>query len=140
MDTVAKRLVWARTKKGISQQELAKAVKVSQSTIGNLEAGLRNTTKKIAEIADVLDVNALWLASGVGVKNETLSPCAIRLAKFFDALPEYDQETIITLAKNLVSRHEKTPNFRTVEIDEKSSKQQKYLSGSAMHSNEVERK
>jgi transcriptional regulator with XRE-family HTH domain len=64
MDTLAKRLAWAREKKGMTQGQLAKAVKVSQSTIGNLEAGIRLTSRKVALIADVLEVDALWLAEG----------------------------------------------------------------------------
>lgn len=64
MDTLAKRLIWAREKKGMTQQQLAKAADVAQSTIGNLEAGIRLTCRKVAAIADVLEVDALWLSEG----------------------------------------------------------------------------
>ncbi|MBP2666958.1 MAG: peptidase [Firmicutes bacterium] len=66
MKTLAERLIWARTQKGLSQSELAKAAGVAQSTIGNLEAGIRLSSRKIAAIASVLGVNALWLAEGKG--------------------------------------------------------------------------
>tara|TARA_R110001599_G_scaffold171353_1_gene362408 strand:- start:432759 stop:433433 length:675 start_codon:yes stop_codon:yes gene_type:complete len=66
MDTFAKRLTWARSEKSMSQESLAKAAEVSQSTIGNLEAGIRNSARRIAAIAAVLDVNPLWLSDGVG--------------------------------------------------------------------------
>lgn len=39
---------------------------VSQGTIGNLEAGLRNSARSIIEIAAALDVDAAWLSSGKG--------------------------------------------------------------------------
>lgn len=50
----------------MTQGELAKAAKLSQSTIGNLEAGIRSSGRKIALIASILEVDALWLAEGVG--------------------------------------------------------------------------
>jgi SOS-response transcriptional repressor LexA len=64
METLAKRLRWARKQKRISQEELGKLAGVSQSTIGNLEAGTRASARKIASIAAALGVNALWLAEG----------------------------------------------------------------------------
>lgn len=66
MNTLAIRLTWARTQKGLSQAELAKKSGVSQSTIGNLEAGIRLTARNITAIATALDVNPVWLAEGKG--------------------------------------------------------------------------
>jgi len=67
MKTLAERLSWARNQKQMSQSELAKLAGVSQSTIGNLEAGIRSSARKITSIAMILDVDAAWLAEGVGV-------------------------------------------------------------------------
>jgi SOS-response transcriptional repressor LexA len=64
METLAKRLRWARKQKRISQEDLGKLAGVSQSTIGNLEAGTRASARKIASIAAALGVDALWLAEG----------------------------------------------------------------------------
>ena len=66
MKTLAERLVWARNKKEMSQAQLAQAAGVSQSTIGNLEAGIRSSARKITSIALALDVDAAWLAEGIG--------------------------------------------------------------------------
>lgn len=66
MKTLAERLIWARTRKEMSQEELASRVGVSQSTIGNLEAGIRQTARKLPQIANALGVDALWLADGIG--------------------------------------------------------------------------
>lgn len=65
-DTLAKRLAWARAQKGLSQEQLAKSAGVSQGTIGNLEAGIRNTARKITAIAAALGVAPGWLADGTG--------------------------------------------------------------------------
>lgn len=64
METLAKRLCWSRKNKSLSQQQLGKRAGVSQSTIGNLEAGTRASARRIASIAAVLEVDTLWLAEG----------------------------------------------------------------------------
>lgn len=66
MKTLAERLIWARTRKELSQESLSQLVPCSQSTIGNLESGLRVTARKITRLAEVLGVNANWLATGIG--------------------------------------------------------------------------
>jgi transcriptional regulator with XRE-family HTH domain len=63
---LAARLIWSREQKGWTQEQLANAADVSQSTIGNLESRIRRTARKLAVIANVLDVNAYWLATGEG--------------------------------------------------------------------------
>jgi transcriptional regulator with XRE-family HTH domain len=69
MKNLAERLIQARTHREMSQQELANRAGVSQGTIGNLEAGLRLTSRSISLIAKALDVEVLWLAEGVGPMN-----------------------------------------------------------------------
>lgn len=71
MKTLATRLAWAREQKKLSQAELAKKSGVSQSTIGNLEAGIRLTARSITAIATALGVNPVWLAEGKGIAEST---------------------------------------------------------------------
>lgn len=66
MKTLASRLTWARLKKGLTQEELAKKAGVSQGSIGHLESGARKSSRKITAIAEALGVNALWLVEGKG--------------------------------------------------------------------------
>jgi transcriptional regulator with XRE-family HTH domain len=66
MKTLAERLCWARERKELTQTQLAERAKVSQSTIGNLEAGIRFNARRITAIAAVLEVDPNWLAEGVG--------------------------------------------------------------------------
>jgi phage repressor protein C with HTH and peptisase S24 domain len=67
MRTLAERLAWAREQKGLTQDALAKLAGVSQGTIGNLESGLRQSARRIVNIASALNVDAVWLAEGRGI-------------------------------------------------------------------------
>jgi phage repressor protein C with HTH and peptisase S24 domain len=66
MRTLAERLTWARERKALTQEGLGKLSGVSQSTIGNLESGIRQSARKIVDIAKALDVDPIWLANGEG--------------------------------------------------------------------------
>lgn len=66
MEKLAERLVWARARAQLTQQELAKKSGVGQSTIASWESGARETGRKISVVADALGVNPLWLAEGRG--------------------------------------------------------------------------
>lgn len=50
----------------MSQAALARACGLSQSAIANYENGSRKSAKDIFKLADVLDVNPIWLAQGSG--------------------------------------------------------------------------
>lgn len=65
--------------KGLTQEQLAKATGVAQSTIGSLESGARQSARKITAIANALGVNSLWLAEGKGPR-ESGAPAAIGVA------------------------------------------------------------
>lgn len=66
MDTLGKRVLWTRQRTGLSQEDFAKLAGVSQSTIGNLEAGIRQTARKVVDIAAAGGVDPGWLANGKG--------------------------------------------------------------------------
>lgn len=74
MKTLAERLAWARNQKQWSQQQLADKAGVAQSTIGSLEAGTRQTARKITAIANALEVCAQWLAEGMGTHDLKAGP------------------------------------------------------------------
>ncbi|MBO4576726.1 MAG: helix-turn-helix transcriptional regulator [Neisseriaceae bacterium] len=64
MNTLADRLTKRRKELGLTQKELAKRVGLTQGTIGQLERGLLQTTKKIYELAQELAVDTQWLLYG----------------------------------------------------------------------------
>jgi transcriptional regulator with XRE-family HTH domain len=54
----------AREAAGLSQQDVADAAGVKQSTIGNIEAGIRKRPRELLRIAGALGVRAAWLQTG----------------------------------------------------------------------------
>lgn len=65
---MGERIKEAREDRGWSQKDLASKAGVSQGAIGNLEIGLRQTSRKLLEIAAALQVRPEWLATGRGEK------------------------------------------------------------------------
>ena len=63
MESMADRVRTRRKQLKMSQASLAKAARVSQSTIAHIELG-RNETKNLLEIADALKVDPRWLKDG----------------------------------------------------------------------------
>lgn len=59
--TLAERLKSARNRAGISQQELGKAVGVTQAAIQKLESGKAKASTKLIDIARFLQVSPEWL-------------------------------------------------------------------------------
>ncbi len=64
MDTLAERLRFARTERGLSQAALAEKVGLSQPMIRKIELG--SETSKVVELAVALRVRPEWLATGEG--------------------------------------------------------------------------
>ena len=63
---IAERTKWLREKRGLSQKELAQRAGVTQSTIGNVEAGLRRQPRELLALAAALQTTPQWLSSGEG--------------------------------------------------------------------------
>jgi phage repressor protein C with HTH and peptisase S24 domain len=64
VDSIASRLARARERAGLTQQQLGNLAGVSQSTIGNIEAGLRQSRGSLPQIAEALGVRLKWLRDG----------------------------------------------------------------------------
>lgn len=64
--TIGERIKWARAQRGLTQGGLAVAAKVSTSTIGNLESGLREKPRELNAIAHALRAAPAWVETGRG--------------------------------------------------------------------------
>ena len=94
MQTFGQRLKEARLEAGFTQEGLAKRCGLaSQSTIGNMESGVREGSRHIGIIASALGVSALWLETGKGQRKVMHSVLAIQVADAFSTLsPERQRE------------------------------------------------
>ena len=98
MTTLKDRLIQARTEAQLTQQELAEKSGVKQPLIGNLEAGIRKGTTKIAQIASAAGVDALWLATGEGKKKPrsySADPKIAAAIQMLEQMPERDKDQAI---------------------------------------------
>ena len=89
MDTLATRLSQAREESGLSQTELAERAGCSQGLVGNLETSRQQSSAKLPRMAQVLGVEALWLAEGKGPKkkNDAGKPAVKAVTPGDDRLP-----------------------------------------------------
>lgn len=94
-DTLRRRLKYARKLRELSQESLATAAGVSQSAIGNIEAGIRDGGASLASIAHALGVRYFWLRDGDGdMEARAFAPDAQAIAEAFDALPTNTEAAI----------------------------------------------
>ena len=63
-NTLAYRLKISRQNKGLSQSELAKAARISQSAVAAIETGRNKSSTHIAKFAAILGINPIWLETG----------------------------------------------------------------------------
>jgi transcriptional regulator with XRE-family HTH domain len=69
-----KRLLTARTKRGLTMFELAAKAKVSTALINDAEKGRHSPSiDKVHQLAKALGVDACWLAYGTGDKPDWLN-------------------------------------------------------------------
>jgi len=64
--TLAQRLTQARAAIGMSQEQVAQAVGITQPSYSALERGISKSTSKIGSLAHVFGVDAYWLETGEG--------------------------------------------------------------------------
>lgn len=70
LTTLIDRLIYARERKEMSQQDVATAVGMKQPSYYQLESGKTKKSRYIYDIAKVLDVSADWLINGTGPMEE----------------------------------------------------------------------
>lgn len=115
MDSLSSRLAHARELRNLTQTQLAKLADVSQSTIGNIEAGIRGGLNSLAPIANALQIRYQWLRDGEGEMElpRTAWPFSADLA---DAIKGMDPEAL-RLAENLLRAHLDMEPVRRPEVE-----------------------
>lgn len=72
MKSFGERISYLRNKKGLSQEELAKILKIGKSTLGMYETDKREPKHEMtAKIADYFEVSIDWLTTGRENKKES---------------------------------------------------------------------
>ncbi|MGI9273847.1 MAG: helix-turn-helix domain-containing protein [Endozoicomonas sp.] len=94
MSTLGDRLKVARTERGLSQSELARAVGSRQSSINDIESGRISKSTYILPISRVLNVDPNWLETGVG----SLRGTGVTILNQGAPLPLYHWDTIVEIA------------------------------------------
>lgn len=78
--TLGERLKFAREKRGLTQQELADMVNMSQPSLYNVEGGRNRGTTKVVELSIALDISPIWLQLGIGnMENSKEEPVPVSL-------------------------------------------------------------
>lgn len=92
------RIKMARERAGLTQQELADKVGVSQTTIMYLENGRNKSSSKIVDIANALKVDSRWLANGVESNGELIDGA---LSPWSDGDPVTEDDVDIPFLKEV---------------------------------------
>ncbi len=111
MNTLAERLRQTRKQAGLTQGELCKRVGITQPTYSDLETGKQISTSYLPQIADLLGVDALWLATGRTKTCEGLSP-SIEAA--VGSMNANELQELIALATNRLAFLAQAPNTKNV--------------------------
>lgn len=105
--SVGVRLKYARKLRGMNQDALAKKAKISQSAISELETGLSKSPwgTNLVALAQSLDVNTEWLASGKGPMDGAVPPLpqeAERFARRWLKLVPESRRTVEDLVEQML--------------------------------------
>jgi transcriptional regulator with XRE-family HTH domain len=112
MVTLGDRIKFIRTKKNISQQELADILNVNRSAISlyetNRKSPSRENTYKIATALGVSIDYLLGLQTDPSFQTDNIHSETAQLMKRLDNMPSETKQTIINLIDDLLKIHEKS--------------------------------
>lgn len=95
MSTLGARLQLVRKERGLSQAALAKAVGSRQSSINDIESGRNKSSIYLVRIAQVLNVDPVWLELGI----DGSASGGVTIVGQGALLPHYDEKAILRFAK-----------------------------------------
>lgn len=99
--SLGSRISVLRNKRGLSQEELAKVLKIGKSTLGMYETDRREPSHEMSsKIASYFDVSLDWLITGE-IKESNLMYEDAEMLQKFNLLKEKDQKYILELMDRL---------------------------------------
>ncbi len=107
LDGFSKRLVEERTKKGITQKELAERIGISQRMLVHYEKNDRVPLKHLKEICEVLNISSDYL---LGINNNTkkennfIDIKIARRVKLIEKLPKRDKLLVFSFINSLLEK------------------------------------
>ena len=115
--SVGKRIKALRLEKGMDQGELARAAKIAQSTLSDLERGDSVSPRgdSLVRLASVLEVDHEWLMTGQGHPTPKVKPDIdeSHLLAMYRAMTEANRSALIATARALLdSQPESLPHGR----------------------------
>ena len=112
MSTLGQRLRKSRNLRGYNQSELAKQSDVSQQLISRIENGKIESTTEIFSLANALNINSKWLATGEGdMEPITMNPSdasedEIRFLHLLRCLTSWQREDAIKNLEKIKQQNE----------------------------------
>lgn len=103
LKTFAERLIWARERAGLTQEELAEKSKMSRDIIAKAETGKTKRPKRMKDLADALEVPPAWLAFGDD-RIDQWDEETLLFAESFSHLPPEVREAVKTLINNMFKK------------------------------------
>lgn len=96
LDTVGERLKFARTRKKMTQLQLAGAIGITDTAISQIERGYSKSFSgaNLLRAAAVLDVNPLWLVEGKGDIDSAMTATKAEVLDLLGSLSDAELGTI----------------------------------------------
>lgn len=103
LDTVGDRLKFARTRKKMTQLQLADAIGITDTAISQIERGYSKSFSgaNLLRAAAVLDVNPLWLVEGKGEIDSALTATKSEVLDLLGSLSDNELGTIKAVITSL---------------------------------------
>lgn len=115
--SVGSRIRKLRLEKGMDQGELARAAKIKQSTLSDLERGdsQRPRGDTLVRLAAILQVDQEWLMTGEGLPTPREAPGIdeSHLLSMYRALNDSNRAALIAAARALLDSQPPAPDDRT---------------------------
>ncbi|MGB5835291.1 MAG: helix-turn-helix transcriptional regulator [Thiohalocapsa sp.] len=102
LGSLSERLIWARNRAKLTQDQLAMRASVSRDVIAKTESGLTRMPKRIDQIASALEVPAAWLAFG-SEEIASWDEDTLAMATEYNRLPEHVKSAVRTLISSASS-------------------------------------